>query len=48
MTGAHLIDEGEKADLQALGAALVYKPLWSEDLSNLVRTLLDRLAWRSV
>jgi len=41
VTGDYLIDDDSiAADLQALGAEVVFKPLWLEDLVSLVRRLL--------
>ena len=44
VTGDFFLDERISMELQELGAALMFKPLWLEDLVGLVRSLLiDRI-----
>jgi two-component system response regulator PrrA len=40
VTGDYFLDDGVSTELQELGAALKFKPLWLEDLVGLARTLL--------
>jgi two-component system response regulator PrrA len=40
VTGDYFLDDRTAIELQQLGAALRYKPLWLEDLVGLARTLL--------
>jgi DNA-binding response OmpR family regulator len=40
VTGDFFLDDRVAAELQHLGAALKFKPLWLEDLVGLARTLL--------
>ncbi len=40
VTGDYFLDDSTSAELQQLGAALKFKPLWLEDLVSLARTLL--------
>jgi len=40
VTGDFFLDDRVSAELQNLGAALKFKPLWLEDLVGLARTLL--------
>ncbi len=40
VTGDYFLDDRISAELQQLGAALKFKPLWLEDLVTLARTLL--------
>ena len=46
VTGAHLVDEDEKELVAALGADLIYKPVWSDDLVALVRRLVGQAEGR--
>jgi DNA-binding response OmpR family regulator len=41
VTGDYFLDDRVSAELQRLGAALIFKPLWLEDLVTLTRTLLS-------
>jgi two-component system response regulator PrrA len=40
VTGDYFLDDRVSSELQQLGAALKFKPLWLEDLVTLARTLL--------
>ena len=40
VTGDYFLDDRISSELQQLGAALKFKPLWLEDLVTLARTLL--------
>jgi DNA-binding response OmpR family regulator len=40
VTGDYFVDDTVSAELQALGAALRFKPLWLDDLLGLTRDLL--------
>jgi CheY-like chemotaxis protein len=40
VTGDYFLEDTESAELRALGATLLFKPLWLEDLVDLTRTLL--------
>lgn len=40
VTGDYLVDERVTRELQVLGAQLYFKPLWEEDLIQIVRDLL--------
>lgn len=41
ITGDYLIDDRVVADLQVLGAAVFFKPLWADDLCALVGKLVS-------
>jgi len=41
VTGDYLVDDRITGELQMLGARLYFKPLWEEDLIEIVRTLLE-------
>ena len=41
VTGDYFLDEGVSTEIERLGAALKFKPLWLEDLVGLARTLLE-------
>jgi two-component system, OmpR family, response regulator PrrA len=43
VTGDYFLDDRISAELQQLGAALKFKPLWLEDLVSLARTLLPKV-----
>ena len=40
VTGDYLIDDRVTEEIQALGARLYFKPLWAEDLAQIVGALL--------
>ena len=40
VTGDYYLDDGQAAEIHALGAQLRYKPLWLEELVTLARELL--------
>jgi two-component system response regulator MprA len=40
VTGDYFLDESVSSELQQLGAALKFKPIWLEDLVGLARMLL--------
>ena len=40
VTGAYFMDDAENSELEALGAEVVFKPLWIEDVVKVVRSLL--------
>lgn len=42
MTGDYLIDDRVTDELQALGVPLHFKPLWEEDVLQIVESLLAR------
>jgi DNA-binding response OmpR family regulator len=42
MTGDYLIDDQTMADIRALDARIVFKPIWEEDLVNLIDALIRR------
>lgn len=42
MTGDYLIDDRVIDELQALGISLHFKPLWEEDVLQIVQSLLTR------
>jgi two-component system OmpR family response regulator len=42
ITGDYLIDATVREQIQVLGADLVFKPLWIDDLLALVKTHLER------
>jgi DNA-binding response OmpR family regulator len=44
VTGDYFLDERVSTELQQLGAALKFKPLWLEDLVGLAKTLVPRVA----
>jgi CheY-like chemotaxis protein len=39
VTGDHFLDEDLQTEIQALGAAVGYKPLWLEEIVGLARAL---------
>jgi CheY-like chemotaxis protein len=41
VTGDYYLDDAQKAEIEALGAELKYKPLWLEELVVLAQQLLD-------
>lgn len=41
VTGDYYLDDAQKAEIEALGAELRYKPLWLEELVELARELLN-------
>ena len=41
VTGDYFLEDSVAADIQQLGAAITFKPLWLEDLVDLVRTLVN-------
>jgi DNA-binding response OmpR family regulator len=41
VTGDYFLEDTVSAELRGLGAALMFKPLWLEDLVSLTRTLLS-------
>lgn len=42
VTGDYLVDDRVSQELNALGATLFFKPLWAEDLVEIVQRLADR------
>ena len=42
VTGDYMVDDETVTELEALGAQVLFKPLWLEDLLDLARTLCDR------
>jgi CheY-like chemotaxis protein len=40
VTGDYFLNENVLAELETLGAAVRYKPVWMEDLAELLKTLL--------
>jgi DNA-binding response OmpR family regulator len=43
VTGDYFLEDTVSAELRALGATLMFKPLWLEDLVDLTHTLLNAL-----
>ena len=43
ITGDHCVKDALATEMQELGAALFFKPLWVEDIVDLTRTLLESL-----
>ncbi len=41
VTGDYFVDDGTTSEIEALGASVVFKPLWLEDLLTLARGLMD-------
>jgi two-component system OmpR family response regulator len=41
VTGDYYLDDAQSAEISALGARLLYKPLWLEELVTLARELLS-------
>ena len=41
VTGDYFLEDTVSAELRALGATLMFKPLWLEDLVDLTHTLLN-------
>jgi DNA-binding response OmpR family regulator len=41
VTGDYFLDDGVASELRELGAELLFKPLWLEDLISLARSLLQ-------
>jgi CheY-like chemotaxis protein len=41
VTGDYFIEKSVTAEIHTLGARLCYKPLWEDDLLNLLRDLLE-------
>jgi DNA-binding response OmpR family regulator len=41
VTGDYFLDDGVASELRELGAELLFKPLWLEDLVSLARSLLQ-------
>ena len=41
VTGDYLVDDGTTSRIEALGASVVFKPLWLDDLLALARGLMD-------
>jgi hypothetical protein len=42
VTGDYLLDDKTSGQLRALGAEVRFKPLWLDDVENLVHELLTR------
>lgn len=45
VTGDYFIDEESAREMEALGAAVYFKPLWMEDLVGIVKRLLNQGHW---
>ena len=41
VTGDYFVEEGTTAEFEALGASILFKPLWLEDLLSLARSLTE-------
>ncbi len=41
VTGDYFVDDGTTAQIEALGASVVFKPLWLDDLLALARSLME-------
>jgi adenylate cyclase len=41
VTGDHFVDTGTTSEIEALGASILFQPLWLEDLLSLARSLTE-------
>ena len=41
VTGDYFVDNGTTSEIEALGASVLFKPLWLEDLLSLARSLTE-------